>query len=418
MTSCPLVAPSAIEQAHAVRRPAVLPWGEANFSGLTHTSGQLFSPAQESPDGWFSAFRASQFPEVCQRYLLLEDDLDTAGVGWTASMLSVALAFAVRDRRVLLERPVNSSWGHRTAEQQFRNKRGHGLKPRWCNRPPYTLQCLFRAWTHCSPTAAEVGGAVVPSRPKRYWQETAGAAVVKIKLTWIADSGSSLWMGHKRGAVMGATFRLLFQPRQWVVRLAKCVMRENSLVPRTYFSVHIRDSAEKAAEIRRLRQGFRMPRLTLYFDLSSAVATKLQQQQVFVQTASQRALANFTTWAQAQEMTASHTDNPRSEHDTWGGWSQEPGAEMTGAIVAVVNAHIARQASVVISPTNSAWTAYLTLTADSGARAFSYCCRCAGHGNMKVIAMNPETMASLGDMTSLPKVIGRPTPCRYGAAGR
>merc|ERR1712216_1073160 len=84
-------------------------------------------------------------------------------------------------------------------------------------------------------------------------------------------------MGHKRGSVMGATFRLLFQPRQWVVRLARCVMRENGLVPRTYFSVHIRESAEKAAEIRRLRQGFRMPRLTLYFDLTSAVAMSIHR---------------------------------------------------------------------------------------------------------------------------------------------
>ena len=66
---------------------------------------------------------------------------------------------------------------------------------------------------------------------------------------------------------------------------------------------------------------------------------------------------------------------------------------MTGAIVAAVNAHIALQASVVISPANSAWTAFLTLTANSGARAFSYCCRCAGHGNMKIIPMTLETVA-------------------------
>ena len=96
-TACPLAAPSIqLEHTRPLRRPAgVLPWSDANLSGLTHTSRFLFSPRQSSPDGWFTAIRASQFPEICGRYLVIEDDLDTAGAGWTASMLNVALAFAV-----------------------------------------------------------------------------------------------------------------------------------------------------------------------------------------------------------------------------------------------------------------------------------------------------------------------------------
>lgn len=89
-------------------------------------------------------------------------------------------------------------------------------------------------------------------------------------------------MGAKRGAALGAAYRLLFQPRAWVVNLARCVMREHGLQPRRYFSVHVRQSAEKAAEIRKLRQGFRMPRLVLYYDLTTAVATRLQQRTLFL----------------------------------------------------------------------------------------------------------------------------------------
>ena len=135
MQACPFQPPERTLEPRPITRPAsVLPWSEANMSGLTYSNAQLFAPTEESSDGWYEAIRASQFPRVCGRYLLLEDDLDTAGVGWTASMLSVILAFAVRDGRVLVEQPVNASWGHRTPEQKIRNKRGHGRKPRWCDR--------------------------------------------------------------------------------------------------------------------------------------------------------------------------------------------------------------------------------------------------------------------------------------------
>ena len=86
-------------------------------------------------------------------------------------------------------------------------------------------------------------------------------------------------------------------------------------------------------------------------------------------------------------------------------------------IVAAVNAYIGRQASVVISPANSAWTNYLLLTAEHGLRTYSYCCRCTGHANMKVIPMSKEVMATLGEMATLLSVLGRPSICRHGAAG-
>ena len=421
---CSLTPPSSgLQHAQPIRRPdSILPWGESNISGLLHSNSMLFSPTETSADGWYNAMRASQFPSECRRYMLLEDDLDTAGVGWTASMLSVALALAVRDGRVLLEQQVNSSWGHRTGEQRVRNKRGHGLRPRWCTRPPFTLQCFYKPWTHCGmPSAAEVAAAAVPGEPNKYRRDTAHANVVKVKLTWLADSGAKIWMGSsKKRTATGGAFRLLFQPRPWVVKLARCVMREHGLVAGSFFSVHVRESAEKAAEIRRLRQGFRMPRLLLYFDLTQALASRLGQRAVFLQTASPRAVDNFSSWAAGPRvnLSLSYTDNPRSEHDTWGGWQTDDSTIMTGSIVAAVNAHVARQAAAVISPANSAWTSFLTLTAGQQAHAFSFCCRCAGHGNFKIIAMSDETVAALGNVATLPKSLGRPTPCRAGAAGR
>ena len=53
-----------------------------------------------------------------------------------------------------------------------------------------------------------------------------------------------------------------------------------------------------------------------------------------------------------------------------------------------------------------------------GSTLASFCCRCAGHGNFKVVAMGVDQAAGIGDATTLLKELGRATPCRYGAAGR
>ena len=75
---------------------------------------------------------ANQFPADltrCNRSLILYDDSMSAGLGYTARLLSRALLVAVREQRVLINAP------HPTA--------------RWCGRPPYTLACHYEAWTHC-----------------------------------------------------------------------------------------------------------------------------------------------------------------------------------------------------------------------------------------------------------------------------
>ena len=55
----------------------------------------MFKPEHESPDGWYGALLASQFRDDCRRYLVLEDDMNLAGLGWTAKILGAALLIAL-----------------------------------------------------------------------------------------------------------------------------------------------------------------------------------------------------------------------------------------------------------------------------------------------------------------------------------
>ena len=96
----------------------------------------LFIPTSKRNDGWLPLLHASQHPVKCSRYLLIEDDLSRTGVGFTGRLLASALLYAVRHGRVLLESPV-------------RNKITGEPAGRWCDRHPYTLQCVYEPWSHC-----------------------------------------------------------------------------------------------------------------------------------------------------------------------------------------------------------------------------------------------------------------------------
>ena len=88
----------------------------------------LFVPQERSGDDYYGVLRASQHPESCEsaRYLLIEDDLTRAGLGYTARLLAGTLLLAARMRRVLLETPQRNA----TTGAPF---------GRWCCVPPYTL---------------------------------------------------------------------------------------------------------------------------------------------------------------------------------------------------------------------------------------------------------------------------------------
>ena len=84
---CSLAPPDDLTPNPAVRPRSLPPWGAANLTAFGWRKGHdlLFVPQAPPPaDGWYGVIRASQFPSVCGRYLLLEDDLSTAGLGWSA----------------------------------------------------------------------------------------------------------------------------------------------------------------------------------------------------------------------------------------------------------------------------------------------------------------------------------------------
>jgi len=327
-------------------------------------------------------------------------------------MLGVALELAIGQRRVLLEVPVNGSWQHANAEGVSRLKKRLGVSPRWCDRPPYTLQCIYKEWTHCAPPADIHSVAFKPTSMGSF-RRGADYPLMLVKLTWIQGT-HGLWMGKPR-VMSDATMRFLFRPRPWVEQLGDCVMRSMNLQPQRFFSVHLRWSPEKEEEVKRQKR-VDLPRLPAYYELSAALSRRLQQRHVFVQTASPSALGNFSRFARHAGLQVSYTDNPRSEHDAWGGWST--GGELLASTVAAVNSYISSHASAVVSPSTSVWTAFLWVAMPLGTVRFSYCCSCNGRGNLKVL-VGSTSWEDVADPTNLTKGIdmygiGSRSRCRFG----
>ena len=75
-----------------------------------------------------AAILANQFGTRCDRLLLVHDNLGGAGLGWSSNYWSIALAAAVQAGRVLHAVPSPSS-------------ANSSLATRWCDRPPFTLEC-------------------------------------------------------------------------------------------------------------------------------------------------------------------------------------------------------------------------------------------------------------------------------------
>lgn len=404
--------------------------------GFNLRGSRLFAPVNASPegDGWYAAFQASQSPTDCARarYLMVEDDLDHWRLGDSAAVLSKTLVFATGDHRVLLEQRVNASWQHnviRVDTHHSEHTAKAGLRPRWCDRPPWTLQCLYRPWSHCVPPAAALAAAVHPSWPNGstmamaqagYERSTAGAQVVMVKASWLARAFQSRTASFRMSPHTWGALGILFRPRQWVARLAGCIMARASLTERSFINVHIREPVAKTREVKQ-RGIAPMPRLAFYHELAEVLAKRLRRPVIFVQTDSATALQEFSEWARTAGFEVHHTENDRSDRDSWGGWMV--GGEMASATVAAVNALIAHRATAIVSPASSAWTTFLHRTlphsscADGGGTgdvltSYSFCCRCRGKSNFRVIA--PQKLAivkgwELSSMTS--------QSCREGFGG-
>ena len=372
----------------------LLPWGQPQLAALTHTHRWQFSPRNESTDGWRSAIYASQFRSSCDRLLLVEDDLTKAGLGFTAKLWGVALLVAMRDNRVLVEVRMIKE-GNRSRSDGFE-------RPRWCDRPPFTLQCLYQTWTHCplpgpNATIVRPGG-----RPLKVARWPHSEPYVRTGLGRIHRQGA-FWYGARSNAAREAG-RFLFRPRPWVTAIADCIMRGAGLRPGGFVNLHIRHSVEKTKEGTRL--GVALPGLPAYDVVADALARDLGTRKIFLQTASPVALARFASFAVANRLELAFTNNTRSENDAWGGW--QGGLEMEQAAVAAVNAHVGAQSAVSVSPALSIWTLFLGWVFGGDGQPMSastVCCPAAtcrhttkgGSNSLEIVAAPAVFRAGLGE---------------------
>ena len=376
----------------------------ASLDGVERASAPVIQEGEASTDAmaWLGQMTANQYRATnnCSRYLLLEDDLDSAGLGWTAHMLVNVLWIAMRQDRVLLEVPLNASWRHAGKAHSNWHKKSHvadpdGKRPRWCDRAPWTLQCLYQPWTSCpAPTTAvrvytpglNEKNDIPLTRvfnTKRYRR----APIVRLKLSWIAASGSTWLSGRGRqtpaqfaanvrqqAAKYQAGVHLLFRPRAWIAHLGRCILESAQLMqrPEGFIAVHVRASAEKAAEVKK-RQGADLPGIADYYELTRMFARRLGQPKVFLQTSSPGSVSGFAQLADRDGLELSFTNNTRSEHDSWGGWS--PTGQMESALVGAVNLHVpSSHASVFISLHLSAWTDLVGARGWHGGTHYKLCC--------------------------------------------
>ena len=315
-------------------------------------------PATPRADGWEGVIVASQHPHRCRRYLLLEDDMIGSGFGFDMKLMALALLVAVAERRVLLHVP-----GKQDTELfpyvHFRSSSNNITSGRWCDRPPYTLDCMWEPLSHCDPprpNAAEVQphyvirGRAFPIYNGRYWP--LDAPVVRVNTSWLYHS--QMYEGFSSPAV-DAAVRYLFRPRDWVRERAECLMRCKGLVPGRFIAVFLRQSDEKESELHT-----KLPPSSSYAYLARRVATALGISKVFLQSASAQALDSFQSHASKSfdalaNLEMSYTQgHPRSEHDTEGG--RDARVAMSHGAVAAVNLHIASKAAAFIGAHDSMWS--------------------------------------------------------------
>ena len=74
-----------------------------------------------------------------------------------------------------------------------------------------------------------------------------------------------------------------------------------------------------------------MPR-AVWPNVSQRVAAQLGVRRVFLQTSSASAAVAYSSAATSLGLTVSYTENRRSEHDEWGGWSNGTNAMWQSAL--------------------------------------------------------------------------------------
>ena len=256
-----------------------------------------------------AAIVANQFGTRCDRLLLVHDNLGGAGLGWSSNYWAIALAAAVQAGRVLHAVPSPSS-------------ANSSLATRWCDRPPFTLECYYLRWNDCEGTPLSDEVPVLKRIGHRATWGVEGLAshhftsqnFMHLPLSsFTAPRWPSLHRKRPRAATTGAanasqlenetfamlrseSLRFLFRPRAWVAQIGECV---RARAPgRAYLGVFVRDSAEKRAEL--TAHGHGWPKEATYAPLALAVATQLLPPPhiVVLGTSSQAAYNRFLTFDQ------------------------------------------------------------------------------------------------------------------------
>ena len=291
-----------------------------------------------------AVLRSNQFPSdpaACNRTLVLFDDALSAGLGYSARLLAIALLVAVQERRVLINMP------HSTA--------------RWCGRAPHTLGCYYQPWTHC-PLPLNVSGASKWSTRGSSFgiEERIKRSGPMVRISTAQVHRSTFWYKfHPPQALYEATHELLFTPRPWVRDAADCFMRAANLSGGNYVVVHARYSVEKKKE-----RGAKLPSLKEYLPATQEFLAKSNASRVFLQTSTPDAVDLYENWSSTHNWALSYTQNARSSHDLWmtgTGKKAEYTAtgERTSVVAQAVNAIIAGRSHHFLSPSSSMWTQFI-----------------------------------------------------------
>ena len=294
----------------------------------------------------------TQFPQECSsettRFLLVSIS-EKIGLGYNMKLLAYLLATAIAENRVLLEVAAGV--------------------PRWCERPPFTLQCYYKRWTSCSTPTHPEGGRVAWHSPRTRRYNSSLERIVYVNTHGFHASGtfyglSSSW--RARPVWDAAVTRFLASPRTWVRAEADQYVLRCGLVPGRFLTVHYRDSPQKVKE----RGRFSLPNAAEY----AAAAARLMKtgrlapdMGIFLQTANPDGLVSFAeAWAQLREAADPEVDpgplcfthNRRTVNDSWGGHDGHSNITEEGAVGAL-NAHLSTLGGGLISPTASMWTNFL-----------------------------------------------------------
>ena len=345
-----------------------------------------------------AAILANQFGTSCNRLLIVHDDMVGKGLGWTVRNWQVAMLAAAQSGRVLHEA---------AAPQGNKSQDAREFVPyRWCLQPPFTLECFYQRWNDCDDTPP-----VPQYRNLTHHRQGHGWGIIGLT----GPRHANLPIIHmelsefipERWTPRGADFgpadvtRFMFRPRQWVRDIGDCILERagirsgsrrhattSTLTPQSPFArrssrpdpyavIFVRDSAEKRAELRSHGHGWTSART--YFELTVALTTNLlPAPRVVLQTSSLSAYAQFEAAAKAHSpaLRFGVSDNPRSDHDSWGGL--RTGEQTAEGTVAAVNLHLAAEAAFFVGLASSAWThlVHLLMAGGIGQPMISLCCNC------------------------------------------